>query len=263
MGGYRVIVGPWNLAFPSSPLRHLATFLFPINRALVGTTGGAPLFYAVALIMLPWVVWWLRGLAVVPGRRLALWMGFLVVMCVPVWILPAGTMDLEHSRFTYLPTIGLIWLFGDICAGKGAGWKRSGGVLLATVVVAGALTAWYVMPWHAAHRQVERIVAQGAQLAEELESRQPGMVLYVQGLPEKRLGAQVMRNSFPQAVSLRLKRPVSIRTVSSHGDVPPEVFALSTLMPNEYLAAWSEDTGGFEILKRGEVNTASAGAGPP
>ncbi len=258
MGGYRALVGPWNLLFPTAPLRHLASFLFPLNRALVGTTGGMFVLYAVALIMAAWAIWLMLGLRVVPGGRLALWLGFFVLMSVPVWILPAGTMDLEHSRFTYLPTIGLVWLFGDICAGRGIGWKRSGAVLLATLVAAGTLTVWYVTPWRAAHRQVERIVDQGAGLVNELESRQPGVVLYVQGLPSKHLGAQVMRNCLAQAIALKLGKSVSVRTVAPGGDVPPEVFALSTLTSNEYLAAWSEDAGVFKILRRGAVPRAGS-----
>ena len=168
-----------------------------------------------------------------------------------MWAFPAATLDLEHSRFAYLPTIGLAWLFGDLCAGRGAAWRRSGAVALTTLLVAGALTAWYVVPWRVAHGKAERVIQAGTQLWLQVEEEQPTAVLYVQGLSGQYRGAQVMTNCLPQAVRLRLGRPVALRVVSPGGDITPEVFALSTLMPNEYLAAWQDDSGSFALLRRG------------
>jgi len=262
LGGYRVHLNLWNTVFPSAPLRHFAAFLFPVNRMLVATLTGPWLLYAMALVMVIGLHWWVRGLVWLPTKRLALWAGFLLVMAVPVWALPAATADLQHSRFAYLPTIGLAWLFGDLCTGRGATWRRSGAVALTALLVAGSLTAWYVVPWRVAHAKAEQVIEAGTGLLQQLEREQPSAVLYVQGLSGEYRGAQVMTNCLPQAVRLRLGRPAALRVVSTGGDVTPEVFALSTLMPNEYLAAWQDESGSFTLLRRGGGGKRPPSQGP-
>jgi len=251
LGGYQVRLNLWNTLFPSAPLRHLAVFFFPVNRMLVGALHQPWLYYAMALAMVAGLHWWLRHLSYLPGKRLVLWVGFLFVTAVPVWAFPTATPDLQHSRFSYLPTIGLAWLFGDLCAGKGANWRRSGGFALATLVLAGALTAWYVSPWIAAHRQAEKITAAATKLLGRLEHRQEHFILYVQGMPNSYLGAQLFANCLPQAVSLGLGREAPVRAITEGGEVSGAIVALSTLLPGEYLAAWQNRSGEFAVLRSG------------
>ncbi len=82
-------------------------------------------------------------------------------------------------------------------------------------------------------------------------------VFFVQDLPDAAYGALVFRNGFPQALATAVGRPVLVEVVSRNGDVPPEVMALSDLLPNEHLAAWDASTKQMKLLRSGTVEERS------
>lgn len=251
LGGYRTRFGFWTSVFPSALLRQTVSFFFPANRALFEhTSGGAWLLALVVAAMALGLLWWVRSLKHAAAARLWLWFGFVVVMTIPVRALPAGAPDLEGSRLAYLPMIGFVWLFGDICAARGSAWRRTGVTVTATLLLAAALTVWYVTPWRAAHRISESLAAGAASLLDQLEQRAGGGAeLYLQGVPETHCGAQVVRNCLRQAITSRRGRLSLVHVVGRSGDLPSEVMARTELVQGQYLAAWQEPSGGFRIIR--------------
>jgi hypothetical protein len=257
-GGYRVLPGFWNTLFPSAVVWHIASFFFPLNKALFASLRDPVPYFAVLILMAAGLVWCLLRLTEVPARRLYLWLGFLFLMTVPVWTLATGTADLEHSRFAYLPTIGLAWLVGDVCA-AGAASRRSKGVLAAALVLAAGLTAWYVTPWRWAHRTAEKVTTAGVALLADLEQPDRSVGLYVDGLPRTYQGAQVLRNCYTQALGLRLGRRAPVRVVGSAGDISQEALALSALLAGEHVVAWDARAGRFRVLRSGAASASALG----
>ncbi|UCC69583.1 MAG: hypothetical protein JSV79_06695 [Armatimonadota bacterium] len=249
----------WNTAFPSAPLRQMGDFLFPVHRPLFLEGLGLWLWCAAMLPMAAAVLWWIRGLVYVPAWRLWLWTGYVFAAAIPVWTLSATTSgDMSGSRFAYLPTIGLAWLFGDLCAGRGIGWRRSGGVAAAVVIGAAALTIWYVVPWRQGGVVAQEIVAAGERVLGDLSESGEVRMLYVQGLPEMEFGVPVFRNCYPQALSLatggRVGTTVGAMVVSAtnaRGVIHPEVLASRALAPGEHVVAWRPETGEMEVVRRG------------
>jgi len=253
LGGYPVPLNLWNTVVPTSLLRHVVAFFFPLNRTLVGGRGTEWVYLPALVGMAGGLVWWIRHLSCVPAWRLWYWFGLVVLLTTPAWAFGGPTWELEHSRYSLLPTLGLFLLFGDLCAGTGPGWRRSGLVAASTVLVALALTAWYVFPWREAHRRTERAIAAGDALLGKLERGQHSLELYVQGLPESYQGAQVLRNGFQHALSLRRGRWVHVQMVGREAGVPPEVMAQSVLLPGDYLVRWQTRPGQFVVVRSGEM----------
>lgn len=251
MGGYHLRTSIWTLVLPPMATLDLTSFALPLHAGLFEALG-SPWFYRGAVGVLAFgVFWWMRGLTRVPGRPLRFYLGFILLALVPAWMLPPTTPYLEGSRFSYFATIGLAWMFGHVCAGRGIR-SRTGGVGLALVLLLSAgLTAWYVTPWQQAGRSTERVIASASSLLTELERRGPVTTLYVQDLPDGFLGAQVLRNGLPNALSIRLRRPVPVQVVSHWSGLSPEVLAASVLGPGEYVAAWDEEAGRFRLVREG------------
>ncbi len=128
-GGYRGIFA-WDRVPPSTPLAHFASFFFPINVELFDALRAPWLRYVAVFVMATGVCWWIRGLPRSPARRLWVWVAIFFTISIPIWPLSGPSSGLESSRFSYLPSIALAWLFGDLCAGAGpggaeaAGWSR-------------------------------------------------------------------------------------------------------------------------------------------
>jgi hypothetical protein len=267
LGGYALPRTFWNTVFPSNPLLLMGDFFFPVHATLFAQLGPVACWLALTA-MAAGLLWWLAGLERVPGRRLWLWLGWVFLLAIPSWTFRwQPSAALEWTRFGYLPTIGLAWLFGDLCAGRGPGWKRSGAVAGCVIAASGALTTWYVMPWREAGRLARQAVAAGASLVEEHTTAQGPPTLYVSGLPAAYQGAPVLANCYPQAVNLALGKETPVRVVTAMpraGGVHPEVMARWRLRPGEYLAAYDARTGRLEIVRQGTGARASpAGGGAP
>ncbi len=256
LGGYPVRQDRWGLLPPHVPLMHTAAFLFPLHGGLFSA---APwwVLTASASAMGVGALWWVRGLPHAPARRLWMWLSWVFVMSLPVWALPAGTPELEHSRFAYLPTIGLALLFGDLCTGRGGGWRRSGAAAAATVAAAAGLSLWYVQPWRLAGDLAAAALREGQRVVAELPDSPAAPTVYFQGLPATHLGAQVFRNGYPQALARTAARPVMAHTVSHEGGsgLTPQVLAMSSLLPGEYVVAWQGESHTMEVVRVGGGRT--------
>jgi hypothetical protein len=185
------------------------------------------------------LLWCVGQLTHLPARRLALYAAFAVLMAVPAWAYPALAPDMEYARFAYLPTIGLVWLVGEVLAAGGAGRQRYAS---AGIVAAALLCLWWVMPWRAAGRLVTSITQAGKRMVERTPTSPYRPVFFVQDLPDTKYGAMVLRRGFPQALTMAAGKSVLAEVVAKNGDVPPEVMSLSDLLPGEYLFAWDPST---------------------
>lgn len=255
VGGYDLRLGFWNTALPAAALRQLELFFFPIKTTFIADTGGQWLLGAVVLVMALGLLWCLAGLTRVPARRLWFYLGYLVVMSLPVWTLAAAMPNtMENSRFAYLPTVALAWLFGDVAAGRRSADQRSRLVTAGIVAAATALTVSYVMPWRLADRMTGRILADAERVVSTLPQDVTEPVIFVTGLPQTAYGAQLFRNGFAAALGERLARPVLVHVVESKGDpsgLSAKVFRLSQLFPGEYELAWREASERMEIARAG------------
>jgi hypothetical protein len=135
------------------------------------------------------------------------------------------------------------------------------------IVLVGALTVWYVMPWRAADRLAKDVVTAGRELVAELPERDEPPVLFVRGLPDVYRGAQVFRNCFHLALPAATERPVIAHAVASgagSAGLPAQVVEVSNLLPGEYEVSWHEETGRMEITRAGPPATGHGpgGAGP-
>jgi len=255
MGGYAVPLTFWNTAFPSAPLLMLGDFLFPVNRSLFTAAWRLRVLCAVTGLMALGAFWWVRGTCYASGRRLWLWLGFVFLMSVPTWLFFSRQWGAaEWSRFAYLPTIGLAWLFGDLCAARG--WRRSATTAAAILAVAAALTIWYITPWRQAGRISSQVVAAGANLVNRLSADGEPPVLYVTDLPAAWQGAQVLAYSYPQALNLAVGRPVPVRMVTSRpgaGGIHPDTMAAWKLKPGEYLISYDARAHTMRIVRSGQA----------
>jgi hypothetical protein len=267
LGGYALPMSFWNTIFPSNPLLLMGDFFFPVHTTLFAQIGSVASWLAVTA-MAAGVLWWLAGLDRVPGRRLWLWVGSVFLLAIPSWTFRwQPSASLEWTRFGYLPTIGLAWLFGDLCAGRGLGWKRSGAVATCIIAASAALTIWYVMPWREAGHLARQAVAAGVKTIEEHTTPQGPPTLYVRGLPEAYRGAPVLANCYPQAINLALGKQAPVRMVTAMpraGGVHPDVMALWKLRPGEYLVAYDAKTAKMSIVRSGgKPDTDPSAGGPP
>jgi hypothetical protein len=254
LGGYALPLSFWNTVFPSGPLLLMGDFLFPTHTTLLARIGPIG-WWLVLVAMAAVVLWLLTGLDRVPARRLWLWVGFVFVLAVPSWTFRwQPSASFEWTRFAYLPTVGLAWLFGDVCAGRGIGWRRSGAVVASVIIGLGAMTVWYVTPWTQAGRLAGRAVSAGVRFMREYGGAEIPRGLYVQNLPQAYQGAPVLANCYPQAVSLALGVPAPVRVVTDQprsGGVHPDVMPFWKLKPGEYLVSFEANTGAMRIVRSG------------
>ena len=266
IGGYTVPLQFWNTLFPSTPLRQLGLFLFPIHRELFDEVASAALLGAAVVLMAAAVLWWIRGLGYIPSGRLWFYAGYMVLMSAPVWTISTaiGT-NMQDSRFAYLPTVSLAWLFGDLCGGRGIEWRRGGAMALVVILLAAGLCVWYVVPWRQADALAREVLAAGRQVVADLPETDQTPVLFVQGLPASHFGAQVFGNGFEAALMETLDRPVLVQTVASRGassGLTPELLELSVLSAGEYELTWRETTRSMEITRAGRAPIPEAKVAP-
>jgi hypothetical protein len=256
LGGYQVRLTFWHGIFPSAPLQEIGHFLMPIHWHLVASAPAVWLTVLVLALFGASALWWVRGLPGVPARRLWLWGGYVLVASAPVWVLASGALwDLEGSRLHYLPTVGLAWLFGDLCAGRGGGWRRSGAAAGAIVLGAAAVCGWYATPWQEAGEMGRRVLSEGRSLVAHLPKTDRAATLFVLDLPDGHDGAQVFRNSFPEALEHSLTQDLRVYVVTR------EELARSPLGAGEYAAAWDSKASRFELLGAGGQPAAAPGIG--
>ncbi len=134
-----------------------------------------------------------------------------------------------------------------------------------TLLLAAGLSAWYVTAWQQARRSADTVVAAGESLVKDLEGQGRFMQIYVDGLPDARLGAQIFRNCYPQALSLAMGSPAPVRLVSrDDAGFHPEVIAASVIFPGEYVVVWQEKLSRFRIARDGwRSGQARSGGGVP
>ena len=265
LGGYRVTLHFWNTLFPSTPLRQAGLFFFPVHRELFYAAGGPVLLGAAVALMAGAVLWWIRGMGYVPSGRLWFYAGYIVFMSAPVWTIAIGIGgDLEGSRFTYLPTVSLAWLLGDLAGGRGMGWRRGGAMSLAVVLAAAVLCVWYVTPWRQADALAKEALAGGQRIVADLPETEQAPMLFVQGLPETHLGAQVFRNSYAPALMQSVDRPIVVQTVAARGEASgftEQQLEMSVLLPGEYELTWREATRSMEVTRAGRAATPGVSEG--
>lgn len=265
LGGYSVMLQFWNTLFPSTPLRQAGLFFFPLHRELFHAAAGPVLVGAAVALMAGAVVWWIRGMGYVPSERLWFYAGYVVFMSAPVWTIAIGIgANLENSRFTYLPTVSLAWLLGDLAGGRGMGWRRGGAMSLAIVLAAAVLCVWYVTPWRQADALAKEVLAGGQRVVADLPETGQTPVLFVQGLPDTHLGAQVFRNSYAPALMQSVDRPVVVQAVAARGGasgLTPQLLKMSVLLPGEYELTWREATRSMEVTRAGMPATAGVTEG--
>ncbi|MFB3880404.1 MAG: glycosyltransferase family 39 protein [Armatimonadota bacterium] len=254
LGGYALPLSFWNTAFPSGPLLLMGDFLFPVHTTLFARLGAIG-WWVVLLAMAAFVLWLLSGLDRVPARRLCLWLGFVFVLAVPSWTFRwQPSASLEWTRFAYLPTIGLAWLFGDVCAGRGLGWRRSGATIALVLIGCSLLTIWYVTPWTQAGRLAGKAVSAGLAFIRGHGGAQPLRGLYVQNLPQAYQGAPVLANCYPQAMDLAIGKQVPVRVVTAaprSNGVHPDVMPHWVLKRGEFLISFDASAGAMRTIRSG------------
>jgi len=255
MGGYAMPLTFWNTFFPSASLLMIADFLFPVHRSLFEAFIPSPLWWLTLIAMAAAALWWLLGLDRVPGRRLWLWLGFTLITTVPIWLFRwQPSASLEWTRFSYLPSVGLALMFGDLCGGRGLTPRRAPAVALLILALSAVLTVWYITPWREAGRLASRAVASGLTTLQHLEADDHLSTLYVSNLPQAWHGAPVFANCYPQALNLASGEPVPVRVISDiprSGAIHPNAMAATRLRPGEHLASWDPDSESLRLVRSG------------
>lgn len=261
LGGYGVRLLFWNTVFPSMPLLLTEQFFFPVHRGLFRSILYPYLSVAAIAAMAVGLLWWMRSLAFAAWQRLTLYASYLFVPAIPVWTLTnAIDTNMENSRYAYLPSVGLALLFGEICARRGPFSTRVIGS--ATILVAAALSVWYVLPWKDAARLRDDLLRAGTRLVEELPERPPPQTVFVKGLPFDHLGAPVFVNGYSMALAPLLRRQVSVKEIRpTHSAL--DAMAASDLLPGEYLVAWDRVSRSMVVERSGPGVVAQRPRGAP
>jgi hypothetical protein len=251
LASYRPELDLWNTMFPSTPLRMMLWFFFPVHQELFAAASLPRLEAALLVAMAAGMVWWIRGLEFVPWRRIGFYAGWLLVLSVPAWTL-AHTVGsaMANSRFAYLPTVGLALLFGEMQARlpgpRSRRWLAGG----ATILVAAALSVWYAVPWRQAAHLRDDVLAAGVRVVEGLPDSPPATALLVEGLPQHHQGVPVCINAYGIALAPLLSRPIAVQEIPAlPGKL--EMLSASDLRPGEYLARWDSKTRTMAIERAG------------
>jgi hypothetical protein len=233
----------WQALVSPMPLLLANQLFLPIHPALFEAVLPFYLRLAAVVPMALGLLWWIRSLEFAPWRQLALGGAYLLAPMIPVATagLTIGA-DMAGSRYGYLPSVGFALLFGALCAGRGAGWRQSRFVAIATLCAAAALSVWYVTPWRQAARMRDDALAAGVRVVESLPQSPPPSALYVKGLPSSCLGAQVFYSGFSLALPPLLSRQVSVVEIPL-ATASWDMVSFSDLRPGEYLMSWDEKAG--------------------
>jgi hypothetical protein len=261
LSGYAVAVASWKFWLPIQALSEIGSFFFPFHTGLLAPAIPPWVRAAAVALMALGLIWCARGLIHVPGRRIWLWIGFLFIAAAATSGYAPAKTTMYSARFAYLPTIGLVWLFGDVCAGRGTGWRPSGAIAALTLLCATTITLLGVGVYREADRLTGRALSAAADVVEDLPDSPQPPVLYLRDLPPGYLGAPVFFVGFPEALSLYLDRPVSAYMVwpiatpigqGTESRIDPDVLEYSILGPGEYVAAWRPESETMEIIKVGK-----------
>ncbi len=238
MGGYYLVGSFWERCFPANVLHIIYAYFFPISFGLAGETfGSATLAILVAMLAALGALFILcvRASVWIPGKRLALYLAIALILAIPVWRLMI-TRDFEGERFAYLPTIGFIWLCGELGA---QAWQRRGRgrwVSVGAMVASLVLCLWQLTPWRLAQREARSAIQAAVRVVQAAPKTELPATFYFQSLPDGLLGAQVCRNGFALAVTKAIGRPVLVQAVGA--DIPEQALRVSTRQPGEYVYQW-------------------------
>jgi len=258
LASYRPGLYFWNTVFPSMPLRVMAGFFFPVHQGLFDSLARPRLELALGIAMAVGLLWWVRSLEFVSWQRIAFCLGYLLVLCVPAWMLSYTVgLSMANSRYAYLPAVGLCLLFGEVQARRRDGWRRRALVGGVTIVVAAALSLWYLVPWRQAAQLRDDVLAAGVRVVEGLPESPPPTVVLVKGIPWFHQGVPVCVNGYSIALSARLKRPIAIQEIP-HVPSSLDAISASDLRPGEYLVSWDQGTRSMVIERAGAYAASSA-----
>jgi len=258
LASYRPALDFWNTVFPSMPLRIMAGFFFPVHQGLFDSLAQPSLAAALIIAMAVGLLWWIRSLEFVPWQRIALCLGYLLVLCVPAWMLSYTVgVSMANSRYAYLPAVGLCLLFGEVQARRRDGWRQRALVGGVTIVVAAALSLWYFVPWRQAAQLRDDVLAAGVRVVEGLPESPPPTALLVRGIPWFRQGVPVCVNAYSIALSPLLARPIAIQEIPQVSSSLDAISA-SDLRPGEYLLSWDQGTRSMVIERAGAYAASSA-----
>jgi hypothetical protein len=265
LGGYGTRLSFWHAVFPSTPLMLAGEFFFPVHRDLFGSLLAPYLRLAAIAVMAFGLLWWIRSLEFVSWRRLVVYAGYLFVPAIPV--AAAGLIigaDMANSRYGYLPSVGPALLFGEICARRRAGGRRSGIVGAVTVLSAAVLSMWYVAPWRQAALLRDDLLAAGTRVVAGLPGSPPPSTVFIKDVPDfHRLGAPVLlEGSLAEQLPPLLDRQVAIEEVAPTA-VALNVMAASDLRPGEYLVSWNAESGSMVIERAGARTVPEPAMGGP
>jgi len=242
----------WNAVYPSMPLLLTNELFFPTHWVLFDSLLPVYLWVAVTTVMALGLLWWVRSLESVSWQRLVLYTSYVFLPAIP--LSTAGLtigVNMENSRYAYLPSVGLALLFGEICARRRGGRSRSGMIGVATIVAAAVLSVWYVAPWRQAARLRDDMLTAAVEVVEKLPDSPPPAAVLFEGVPFSHLGAAVfVEGCFWKALAPLVDRPVAIEEVAPR-PVALELVSASDLRPGEYLVSWDGESRTMVIERAG------------
>ena len=252
LGGEQTRLAFWNAIYPSMPLLLTGELFFPTNWVLFDSLLPVYLWVAVTTVMALALLWWVRSLESVSWQRLVLYASCIFLPAIP--LSTAGLtigVNMENSRYAYLPSIGLALLFGEICARRRGGRSRSGMIGVATIVAAAVLSVWYVAPWRQAAHLRDDLLRGATEVVETLPDSPPPSAVLFEGVPFSHLGAVVfVEGCFWKALEPLLDTPVAIEEIAPK-PVALELMSASDLRPGEYLVSWDDESRTMVIERAG------------
>ena len=250
LGGYGVDVGGSQAGLSPAPLLLLGELLFPLHITLINAVLSPYLWLLAVVLAGAALIWFMRNLVFVSWSHLALYAAYLLVPTIPIAM--AGLMvgeEMANSRYAYLPSVGLAFLFGEICARRGRRPARSRAACLAIVCAAAVLSFWYVEPWRGAARFRDHLLAEGVRIVNSLPESPPPSMVYITGIPFAYLGAPVfVEGCYAAALS-----PLVNIAVEDVAPTPARlgVMGETKLLPGQYVANWDQETQRLVITRAG------------